>query len=121
MSSAKGRAREYGAARRIPQCRRALSASPAIQSASAAAATRITHCPAAPAAAAIPPNASASTAKSAPSARRWAWAATARMMSFERVRDERVFPAVRQALGDSAIEGGPPPSESFEVKHLIER
>jgi len=28
---------------------------------------------------------------------------------------------VRQALGDSAIEGGPPPSESFEVKHLITR
>jgi len=41
--------------------------------------------------------------------------------AYERFRDERVFPAVRQALGDSAIEGGPPPSESFEVKHLITR
>jgi heme-degrading monooxygenase HmoA len=41
--------------------------------------------------------------------------------AYEHFRDERVFPAVRQALGDSAIEAGPPPKESFEVKHLVER
>ena len=41
--------------------------------------------------------------------------------AYERFRDERVFPAVRQTLGDSAIEAGPPPSESFEVKHLVRR
>ena len=41
--------------------------------------------------------------------------------AYERFRDEQVFPAVRQTLGDSAIEAGPPPSESFEVKHLIRR
>ena len=41
--------------------------------------------------------------------------------AYERFRDERVFPAVRQTLGDAAIEGGPPPSESFEVKHLVRR
>ena len=85
------RAREYGAARRSPVLAHgsraaepgfllttaARDASPAIQSPIAAAAARMTHCPAAPAATAIPPNASASTRKSAPSARRCAEAATA--------------------------------------------
>jgi hypothetical protein len=41
--------------------------------------------------------------------------------AYERFRDERVLPAVRQTLGDSAIEAGPPPMESFEVKHLVKR
>jgi hypothetical protein len=39
--------------------------------------------------------------------------------AYERFRDERVLPAVRQALGDAALDAGPPPSESFEVKHLV--
>jgi hypothetical protein len=39
--------------------------------------------------------------------------------AYERFRDERVFPAVRQTFGDEALDAGPPPSESFEVKHLV--
>ena len=52
--------------------------------------------------------------------------------SAEREREHREERTERPALGlgghraddvilQSAIEGGPPPSESFEVKHLIER
>jgi len=32
---------------------------------------------------------------------------------------ERLLPAVTEALGDAIVEAGPPPQESFEVKHLI--
>jgi len=39
--------------------------------------------------------------------------------AFERFRDERLMPAARQALGDAVIDAGPPPQESFEVKHII--
>jgi hypothetical protein len=39
----------------------------------------------------------------------------------DRFRDERLLPAVRQALGDAVVEAGPPPTESFEVKHLVRR
>jgi hypothetical protein len=39
--------------------------------------------------------------------------------AYERFRDERLMPAVRRALGDDVVEAGPPPQESFEVKHLV--
>ena len=39
--------------------------------------------------------------------------------AYERFRDERLMPAVRETIGDQAIAAGPPPQESFEVKHLI--
>ncbi|MGZ4291779.1 MAG: hypothetical protein ACXVQQ_04210 [Gaiellaceae bacterium] len=38
---------------------------------------------------------------------------------YNRFVEERVLPAVRQALGDEMAEAGPPPSESFEAKHVI--
>jgi hypothetical protein len=33
--------------------------------------------------------------------------------------EERVLPAVRQALGEEMAAAPPPPSESFEAKHII--
>jgi len=39
--------------------------------------------------------------------------------AYERFRDERLMPAARAALGDEVIDAGPPPEESFEVKHLV--
>jgi hypothetical protein len=39
----------------------------------------------------------------------------------DRFREERILPAVREALGDQAVEAGPLPTESFEVKHLVRR
>jgi heme-degrading monooxygenase HmoA len=39
--------------------------------------------------------------------------------AYQRFREERLMPAVEQALGQEAIEAGPPPEESFEAKHLI--
>jgi quinol monooxygenase YgiN len=39
--------------------------------------------------------------------------------AYERFRDERLIPAVRQALGDAMVDAGPPPHESFEAKHLV--
>jgi len=38
---------------------------------------------------------------------------------FDRFRDERLMPAVQQALPASLAEGGPPPSETFEAKHVF--
>ena len=38
---------------------------------------------------------------------------------FNRFRDERLMPAVEQALPASMAEGGPPPTESFEAKHVF--
>ena len=38
---------------------------------------------------------------------------------FERFQEERLLPAARAALGDAIIDAGPPPQESFVVKHLI--
>jgi heme-degrading monooxygenase HmoA len=38
---------------------------------------------------------------------------------FNRFRDERLMPAVRQALPASMVERGPPPSETFEAKHVL--
>jgi hypothetical protein len=38
---------------------------------------------------------------------------------YNRFRDERLLPAVEQALGTAMVEGGPPPSETFEAKHVF--
>jgi uncharacterized protein YeaC (DUF1315 family) len=38
---------------------------------------------------------------------------------FNRFRDERILPAVRRALGEDMADAGPPPSESFEAKHIL--
>jgi hypothetical protein len=39
--------------------------------------------------------------------------------AYERFRDERLLPAVVQALGQDLANQGPPPQESFETKHLV--
>jgi hypothetical protein len=39
--------------------------------------------------------------------------------AYERFRDARLLPAVCQALGDEMANAGPPPQESFEVKHIV--
>jgi hypothetical protein len=39
--------------------------------------------------------------------------------AFDRFRSERILPAVREALGDELAGAGPPPSESFEAKHVL--
>jgi hypothetical protein len=36
-----------------------------------------------------------------------------------RFRDQRLMPAVTQALGEQAVAAGPPPQEAFEAKHVI--
>lgn len=38
---------------------------------------------------------------------------------FDRFRNERIVPAVREALGHDLAEAGPPPNESFEAKHVL--
>ncbi len=38
--------------------------------------------------------------------------------AFERFSEERVLPAVRQVLSEE-MAAGPPPTEWFEVKHLV--
>jgi hypothetical protein len=37
---------------------------------------------------------------------------------FERFREARLEPAARQALGEEMVNSGPPPSESFEARHV---
>jgi hypothetical protein len=39
--------------------------------------------------------------------------------AYESFRDQRVLPAVAATLGDAEVAAGPPPSESFEVKHAF--
>ena len=39
--------------------------------------------------------------------------------AFEKFRDERLMPAVIQAMGQEVVDAGPPATESFEVKHLV--
>ena len=39
--------------------------------------------------------------------------------AFDRFREERILPAVRQALGDDMADAAPPPSEWFEAKHVL--
>jgi hypothetical protein len=39
--------------------------------------------------------------------------------AFNRFRDERIMPAVRETLGEQFIEAGPPPTEAFEAKHVV--
>jgi heme-degrading monooxygenase HmoA len=38
---------------------------------------------------------------------------------FNSFRSERIVPAVREALGHDLADAGPPPSESFEAKHVL--
>jgi len=38
---------------------------------------------------------------------------------FNRFREERLMPAVQQALPASMADAGPPPSETFEAKHVF--
>jgi hypothetical protein len=38
---------------------------------------------------------------------------------FNRFRDDRLLPAVRATLGDDIADAGPPPTESFEAKHVV--
>jgi hypothetical protein len=38
---------------------------------------------------------------------------------FNRFRDERLMPAVERALPSEMAQGGPPPSETFEAKHVV--
>jgi hypothetical protein len=38
---------------------------------------------------------------------------------FNRFRDDRLLPAVRETLGDDIADAGPPPTESFEAKHVV--
>jgi hypothetical protein len=38
---------------------------------------------------------------------------------FNRFRDERLLPVVRQTLGDDIAAAGPPPTEWFEAKHVL--
>jgi hypothetical protein len=40
---------------------------------------------------------------------------------FDRFRDERLMPAVEQALDPSLVQGGPPPTEWFEATHIVAR
>jgi len=37
---------------------------------------------------------------------------------FNRFRDERLLPVVQQVLGGDVSAAGPPPTESFEAKHV---
>ena len=39
--------------------------------------------------------------------------------AFNRFRDERLMPAVTRALGEEMVAAGPPPTESFEAKHVV--
>jgi hypothetical protein len=40
---------------------------------------------------------------------------------FNRFRDERLLPLVRQVLGDELADADPPPTEWFEARHVLER
>lgn len=39
--------------------------------------------------------------------------------AYDRFRDERLMPAVQEALPAELANAGPPPSESFEAQHVI--
>lgn len=39
--------------------------------------------------------------------------------AYNRFRDARLMPAVREAMGEEAVAASPPPQESFEIKHLV--
>ena len=38
---------------------------------------------------------------------------------YNRFRDERILPAVQGSLGEDMAQAGPPPTESFEAKHVM--
>ncbi len=42
-------------------------------------------------------------------------------LAYTRFRDERVVPAVQRTLSADLAGAGPPPSESFEVQHMLGR
>jgi hypothetical protein len=39
--------------------------------------------------------------------------------TYGRFLEERIIPAVRESLGEEMADAGPPPSESFEAKHVL--
>lgn len=39
--------------------------------------------------------------------------------AFDRFLAERVLPAAREVFGEATVEAGPPPTEWFEVKHVM--
>jgi hypothetical protein len=39
--------------------------------------------------------------------------------AYERFRESRLMPAVLATMGEQAMAAGPPPTETFEVKHLV--
>ncbi|MCY7413221.1 MAG: hypothetical protein LH471_09360 [Salinibacterium sp.] len=39
--------------------------------------------------------------------------------AYERFREERLMPAVIKAMGEEAATAGPPPQETFDVKHIV--
>jgi hypothetical protein len=38
---------------------------------------------------------------------------------YDRFREERLMPAVIKTLGEAAAAAGPPPQETFDVKHIV--
>jgi hypothetical protein len=40
---------------------------------------------------------------------------------FNRFRDERLLPLIRQVAGDELADAGPPPTEWFEAKRVLKR
>ena len=38
---------------------------------------------------------------------------------WNRFRDEKLMPAVQQTLGEAVLQGGPPPTETFEAKRVV--
>jgi hypothetical protein len=40
---------------------------------------------------------------------------------FNRFLEDRIMPAVQETLDPKLAEGGPPPTEWFEAKHIVER
>ena len=40
---------------------------------------------------------------------------------YDRFRDERLLPAVREVAGDDIADAGPPPTEWFEARHVLAR
>ena len=40
---------------------------------------------------------------------------------FDRFLEARLMPAVQEVLPASLVEGGPPPTEWFEAKHIVQR
>lgn len=39
--------------------------------------------------------------------------------AYDRFREERLMPAIIEAMGEEAVAAGPPPQETFDVKHIV--